>query len=106
MTALRFIPRVAFFAVVTRADVADAFDAFAHHARVKHVRGGGVFETGHHFGVVRERDARALGLTVIANHHGSFVVQREGALHGVVIVQRVLVVVAIDGRQRFLDVLL
>ena len=84
MAALGLVPGVALFAIVAGAGVADALDALGGHAGVDHVRGGEVFEAGPGLGVVGERNARALGLAVIADDERGFVVEGVGALDGVV----------------------
>ena len=97
MAALGFVPWIAFFAVVPGAYVVDAFDALVDHAGVEHESGCGVFEAGHDFGEVGKWNARAGRGAIVADDHGCFVVQGEGALDVVMIVEASFVVVAIDG---------
>ena len=84
VAALGLVPGVALLAVVAGAGVADALDAFADHAGVKHVGGGRILEAGPGLGVVRERNQRALGLGVVADDQGAFVVEGVDALNALV----------------------
>ena len=97
MATLGFIPGIAALAVVTAADGGDGLQALADEALLQHQNRGGVLEAGHELAEVRERDARAPAARVVADHQAGLVVEREYALHGLLVEERGLVVVLADG---------
>src|ERR1700677_2173790 len=100
MAALRLIPGVTLDPVVASAQILNVLYALWDHAGVEHQGRGRMLLASPGLGVVRKGNMRPRRLTVIADHHGSFIIQRIGTLHGVMVHQAALVVVAINGFQR------
>src|SRR6185369_10598269 len=99
-SALGLVPRISPRPVISRANVGDALDTLLDHARIDHVTGGGIFETGPPFGVIGKWHLGTFTAAVIRDDQRGLVVQRERPLDGVVFVERSLVVVAIDALER------
>ena len=97
MTAFGFVPRIAAFAIVTAAGSGNDFETFGMHVFEDHVRGGDVFEAGPSFGEIGKWNARATAFGIAADKQRGFVVQDVGALDAIVLGERFLEVVFVDG---------
>ena len=104
MSAFGFVPGIAFFPVIARPRIAHALQPLRHHAPVHHQHGGGVFKARHGLSEIGKRNVRALALAIVADDQRCFIVEREGALHVVVLFKAALVVVTIDRPERGADV--
>src|ERR1700761_5592618 len=96
MPALCLVPRVALNAVETLAQILNIFHSLGNHAREEHKSCCGVLKPRPSLGVVGKWDAWARPLSIIADNHRRLFVERVGSLHGVMVNQTALVVIAVD----------
>ena len=105
MSALCFVPRISFLAVVPGSDVTDALDSLFYHAGIDHQRRGCMLEAGHDLGEVRKGNSRTNCFAVVADQDRSLVVEGKGSLYVVVLFEVAFVVEGVDRCQRLADIL-
>ena len=104
VAALGFVEGASFLAVVSVADILDAFEAVGGLAFVEHTDGGGVFEAGHDFGEIGEGIGGPL-VGVGGHEEGGFVAEGVGAHVVEVVGHGRFVVIFHDAFEGGLDVL-